>query len=170
MRRLQLIAAAAACAFLFSACAKKAPEAPPAPEAPAVDLTAEEQAIRNRSAEWMNFANAKDVASITDGVYSSDAVTIYDGNVRKGSAEIKAGMEKDMAAAPDAVISWTTTGVRVAASGDLALETGDIYVDPDGEGTKPATNGSFVTVWAKVDGKWRALADAGTENAKPKED
>ena len=47
------------------------------------------------------------------------------------------------------------------------METGSFTFDPDGEGKKPATSGSFVTVWAKVDGKWRAIADAGDDNAKP---
>ena len=40
-------------------------------------------------------------------------------------------------------------------------------MDPDGaEGKKPATQGAFVTVWEKVDGAWRVVADAGTDNAK----
>ena len=65
------------------------------------------------------------------------------------------------------MIAWSTTGVRVAASGDLAYETGNITIDPDGaEGKKPATQRCFVTVWEKVDGTWRVVADAGTENEK----
>ena len=60
-----------------------------------------------------------------DGVYAPDAIAIYDGNVRKGAAEIQAGAEKELAAKRRTrSISWTTTSVRVAASGDLACETG----------------------------------------------
>lgn len=166
------IAAGLSAGLLLSGCAMPKEEAKEEPkaEAPAVDLAAEEQAIRNRSAEWMNFANAKDAASIANGMYAADAVTIYDGNIRNGSAEIQAGLEKDAKASPNAVISWSTTAVKVAASGDLAVEMGDIYLDPDGaDGKKPATTGKFVTVWQKVDGQWKAIADAGTEAvAKPK--
>jgi uncharacterized protein (TIGR02246 family) len=166
--------AAAFAATLFLAGCEKAkeelkmdrPEAEaPAAAAPAVDLAAEEQAIRNRSAEWMNYANAKDTATIANEIYAPDAITIFDGKVRKGSAEIQAGMEKDMKKSPKALISWSTTGVKVAKSGDLAVETGDLVLDPDGEGRKSPTNGAFVTVWSKIDGKWRAVADSGTENA-----
>ncbi len=54
---------------LRPACAKKEEpkaEAAAEPAAPAVDLAAEEQAIRTRSGEWMNYANSKDAASIAN--------------------------------------------------------------------------------------------------------
>ncbi len=165
MRRLQLIAAAATCALLFPACAKKEPEAPPEPAAPAVDLAAEEQAIRNRSGEWMNYANAKDAASIANGIFTPDGTAIMNDKAHKGSAAIQAAMEKEMKENPDALVSWATDQVRVAQSGDLALETGSFNFDPDGAGKKPEVRGSFVTTWVKVDGQWRAAADAGGENA-----
>jgi hypothetical protein len=42
---------------------------------------------------------------------------------------------------------------------------GLVTLDPDGaEGKKPATSGVVVTVWEKVDGAWRVMLDAGTEN------
>lgn len=156
--------------LLVTGCAKKEEAPPPAePAAPAVDIAAEEQAIRNRSAEWMNFANAKDIASVIQ-VYAPDAMTAYDGAVRRGVAEIQAGAEQGAKENPDSVIAWSTTGVRVAASGDLAVETGNITIDPDGAaGKKPATTGAFVTAWEKVDGTWRVIADAGTENEKKAE-
>ncbi len=163
-----LIAAAVAATLFTAGCAKKEePKVEPKAEAPAIDVAAEEQAIRNRSGEWMNYANSKDAASIANGIYSADAVTIYDGTIRRGSAEIQAGMEESYKETPKALISWSSDQVKVASSGDLALETGNITLDPDGEGKKPAVQGAFVTVWAKVDGQWRAIADAGTENAKP---
>lgn len=168
------IAAALAATLLLAGCAKTQDEAKEEEaraaakaEAPAVDLAAEEQAIRNRSAEWMNYANAKDVPTIVNGIFSPDAIAVSQGEVRKGSAAIQAGMEKDVKKMPDAVVSWTTTAVKVAASGDLAVEKGDYYFDPDGSGKKPATAGTFVTVWEKIDGNWRATTDVSTENAAP---
>ena len=162
-----LFAMTLAAALFATGCAKKEePKEEPKAAAPAIDLAAEEQAIRTRSGEWMNYANSKDAASIANGIYSTDAIQIYDGTIRKGSAEIQAGIEKQDKETPNSLISWSSDKVRVASSGDLALETGSISLDPDGDGKKPATQGAFVTVWAKVDGQWRAIADAGTENAK----
>lgn len=171
MKKYMLLAALLTTTLFATGCEKAKEEIKEAKEepkaaAPAVDLAAEEQAIRNRSAEWMNYANAKDAATIANDVYASDAITAYDGTVRRGTAEILAGANKDFAARPNSVISWTSDQVRVASSGDLALEIGSLTLDPDGEGKKPATRGAFVTVWAKVDGKWRPIADAGTENIK----
>jgi uncharacterized protein (TIGR02246 family) len=158
------IAAALSAGIVLTACAAKKEEAPAEPAAPAVDLAAEEAAIRNRSGEWMNFANAKDIPSLVT-VFSPDVVTAYDGNVQRGVAELQADAERNMKDSPDSVVAWSTTGVRVAASGDLAWETGNLTIDPDGAaGPKPGTNGVFVTVWEKVDGAWRVVADAGTEN------
>ncbi len=171
MNTSQSILSLLAAGLLVAGCAKKEepPAAPAEPAAPAVDVAAEEQAIRNRSAEWMNFANAKDIASVVK-VYSPEAVTAYDGTVQRGVAEIQAGAEKGAKDNPNSVIAWSTTGVRVAASGDLAVETGNITLDPDGDaGKKPATTGVFVTVWEKVDGAWRVAFDAGTENEKKAE-
>jgi uncharacterized protein (TIGR02246 family) len=162
MKSQTMIIAALAAGFVMSGCAAKKQE-----EAPAVDIAAEQQAIRDRSAEWMKLAQAKDSAAIATGIFATDAITAYDGNVRKGAAEIQAALEAESAASPNAVVTWTTDNVRVAASGDLALETGNLTADSDGPGEKPATTGYFATTWAKVDGQWRVVADAGTDNSTP---
>jgi len=156
MRRRTMILIAAACGALAAGCAK------PAPEAPAVDLAAEAQAVRDRSAAWMQMAQARDVAGIVNGMYTANAVAMFDGNIRKGAAELQAGMEADNAEAPNASISWTTSDVQVAASGDLAYELGSFTYDSDGDGETAAVNGEFVTVWTKADGTWRAAVDSGT--------
>ncbi len=156
MRGRTLILVAAACAALAAGCAK------PAPEAPAIDLAAEAQAVRDRSAAWLQLAQAKDTAGIVNGSYTSNAVTMFDGNIRKGSAEIQAGMDAENAEAPNSSITWSTTDVQVAQSGELAYELGTFTFDPDGAEPKPAVSGEFVTVWTKVDGNWRAAVDAGT--------
>ncbi|HEY7740860.1 MAG TPA: nuclear transport factor 2 family protein [Steroidobacteraceae bacterium] len=153
MRQMNLLSAVLATALLASGCAAKAP---------AVDTAAEAQAVRDRSAEWLKLAQAKDAAGIASGIYTADAVTLFDGSIRHGAAEIQAGMEAETAAMPNATISWSTSDVRVSSSGDMAYETGSWTFDPDGDGEQPADSGEFVTVWVKVDGAWRAAADAGT--------
>jgi uncharacterized protein (TIGR02246 family) len=161
-----LIAAAVAATLFTAGCAKKEePKEEPTVEAPAIDLAAEEQAIRNRSGEWMNYANSKDAASIANGIFAPDAILISDDKAYKGTAAIQAAGEAQIKEMPNAVVSWSSDQVRVASSGDLAVETGSFTVDPDGEGKKPAIQGSFATAWAKIDGQWRAISDAGGENA-----
>jgi uncharacterized protein (TIGR02246 family) len=176
MKANTMITAALAATFLFAGCAKKdeateeEAKAAAMAEAPAVDLAAEEQAIRTRSGEWMNYANSKDAASIANGIFASDAVMIAGEKAYRGSAEIQAALEEQMKKSPDALVSWSSDKVRVADSGELAVETGSFTFDPDGEGRKPARQGSFGTAWAKVDGQWRAISDAGGDNveaAKP---
>ena len=70
---------------------------------------------------------------------------------------------------PDATLTWTTSEVGVAASGDLAYEHGYWTSDPDGEGLEPEMHGEYLTVWKKIDGQWKALYDAGTM-IKPEEE
>jgi len=156
MRGRTMILVAAACAAFAAGCAK------PAPEAPAVDLAAEAQAVRDRSAAWLQLAQAKDVAGIVNGVWTADSVALFDGDISKGTAELQAGMEAEIAKSPNSTISWTTSDVQVAASGDLAYELGSFTSDPDGDGEAAAANGEYVTVWTKTDGTWRVAADAGT--------
>jgi uncharacterized protein (TIGR02246 family) len=161
-----LFAMTIAAALFGTGCAKKEePKEEPKVEAPpAIDLAAEEQAIRTRSGEWMNYANSKDAAAIASGIFAPDAVMISEDKAYRGTAEIQAALEAQTKKRPDALVSWTSDKIRVAGSGDLAVETGSFTVDPDGEGKKSAILGSFATTWAKVDGQWRAVADAGGEN------
>lgn len=162
-----LLALTLATALLATGCAKKEEpkaEAPAEPAAPAIDLAAEEQAIRNRSGEWMNYVNSKDAASIANKIFAADGVLIADEKAYKGAAAIQAAMEADMKANPDGLVSWTSDQVRVASSGDFAMENGTFTFDPDGDGKKPAIQGTFATTWAKTGGEWRVLSDAGGEN------
>ena len=156
-------------ALFATGCAKKEEpkaEAPAAePAAPAVDLAAEEQAIRNRSGEWMNYANARDAASIATKIFAPDGVLISDEKAYKGQAAIQAAMEAEMKENPKSLVSWTSDQVRVSSAGDFAIENGSFNSDPDGDGKKPAEQGTFATTWAKVDGEWRVLSDAGGANA-----
>lgn len=153
MRQVTWLTVALAAALLASGCAAKAP---------AVDTAAEAQAVRDRSAEWLKLAQAKNAAGIAGGIYAQDAITLFDGTIRHGAAEIQAGMENETAAMPNSTITWTTGDVRVSSSGDMAYETGTWTFDPDGDGEQPPASGEFVTVWVKADGVWRAAADAGT--------
>ncbi len=163
-----LLAAAVMASLIATGCAKKEEpkaEASAEPAAPVVDVAAEEQAIRNRSGEWMNYANSKDAATIANNIFAADGILISDEKAYRGPAAIQAAMEEDIKENPDGLVSWTSDQVRVSSSGDFAFENGTFTFDPDGDGRKSAVQGQFVTTWAKVDGEWRVLSDAGGENA-----
>ena len=140
--------------FALVACA-----APPAEE-PAVDVAAEAQAIRDASAAWLQALQARDAAMI-DSFYAASVTAIFDGKINEGLAEVRAAREENFASRPDSTITWTTTAVEVAASGDLACERGNWTSDPDGAGEAPEEYGEYLTVWKKIDGQWTVLHDAG---------
>jgi ketosteroid isomerase-like protein len=162
-----LLAFTLAAALLATGCAKKEEakvEEAAAPAAPVVDLAAEEQAIRNRSGEWMNYANSRDAASIANKIFAADGVLIAGEKAYKGTAAIQAAVEAEMKENPKSIVSWTSDQVRVSSGGDFAMENGNFNIDRDGDGKKPAIQGSFATTWAKTGGEWRVLSDAGGEN------
>lgn len=142
--------------IILSACAAKKDEA-------MVDIAAVQQAIKDRSAAWMQAVQAKDAATVAGSFYSKEAMVAYDGSVSRGRAAIQASLETDFASSPETTVSWTSDSINVAASGELAYELGTIARDPDGAGPQPAVSGAFVTVWRKIEGEWYAVADAGTE-------
>ncbi|MDH3285377.1 MAG: nuclear transport factor 2 family protein [Acidobacteriota bacterium] len=135
---------------------------PPEPAATTVDVAAEARAIRDQSAQWLEWARAKDAAAVAEGMFLEDAETIFDGKIHRGRVAILADMEKNQAENPDSTISWSTTRVEVAASGDLAFERGSWTYDPDGDGEKPVESGEYATFWKKVDGVWRCAVDSGS--------
>ena len=133
----------------------------PAAEAPAVDLAAEAQAVRGRSAAWLQMAQAKDISGLVNAIYTANAVSMFDGDVRKGSAVIRASEEIRLAP-PDQTFSWSATDVQVAKSGDLAYELGSFWFDTDGAGAQPVISGEYVVVWTKADGTWRVAVESST--------
>lgn len=161
-------AASALALVVLGACAaSEQPVAEVAPPPPAIDVAAEAEAIRTRSAEWMALSQAKDAAGIATGIFAEDGVSLFDGDVWLGRSAIEAGQAADYAENPSSTIQWTTSKVEVAASGDLAYERGSSISDPDGPGDAPERRGEYLTVWKKIDGVWRAVADAGTGMTAP---
>jgi uncharacterized protein (TIGR02246 family) len=124
---------------------------------PQVDLAAEEQAIRDASAKWESAYQAKDWAGAAANFASDGVLILANREPLVGPAAIQASTEADWAAMPDASITWTIDNVIVAASGDLAYETGSYTFSNEGE----QETGKYITVWRKLNGEWKVIADMG---------
>jgi ketosteroid isomerase-like protein len=123
---------------------------------PAVDLAAEAQGVRDASAQWMKAVQAKDWAAAA-AYFAPDGMAFPEHQQPLvGPAAIQAADEAD-AAMMTGTISWATDKVTVSTAGDMALEIGTWTFASD---SAPDT-GRYVTVWQKVDGQWKALADIG---------
>ena len=119
-----------------------------------------EQALRDLDAQWSAAARAKDLDK-TVSYYSEDAVVMPPNGP---SATTKAAFRtlwKDLLTSPDAAISWKTTKVEVAKSGDLACLSGTYELTMNDPSGKPVNDhGKYVEVWEKQsDGKWKCGTD-----------
>ena len=122
----------------------------------AADTQAAEKTLRDLDAQWSAAAGAKDVDK-TVSFYSNDAVVMPPNAPADTTKEaIRKGWQ-DLLATPGLLISWKTTKVEVAKSGDMAVLTGT-YEMTMKDGSKD--NGKYCEVWQKkADGKWKVGID-----------
>ena len=126
----------------------------------AADTTAIEQALRDLDAQWSAAAGAKNLEK-TVSFYSADAIVMPPNAPAATSSEaIRKGWQ-DLLASPGLVISWKTTKVEVAKSGDLACLSGTYELTMNDASGKPVNDhGKYVEVWEKQsDGKWKCGTD-----------
>lgn len=92
-------------------------------------------------------------------MFAGDGFAYREHNAPLGPAAYEAFTTKFYAANPKSTSAWSTNAIRVAASGDLAVQTGEFHntgLGPKGAGED---KGSFVTVWKKVSGEWKVAHD-----------
>ncbi|MGD8363156.1 MAG: DUF4440 domain-containing protein [Gemmatimonadota bacterium] len=124
---------------------------------PAVDLIAEEQAVRDASMAWMEAIQAGDLAAAAAN-FAADGIAYSEHeDPLIGPVAIQADMEAGWEETPNRTISWSTDRVIMAASGDLAVELGSYTSSNEGE----EDTGKYVTAWRKIDGAWKVAADIG---------
>ena len=139
---------------LATACAAPAP-----PPAPVPDLAAAEAAIREADARWLKAAQARDSAAEA-AMFASDGVA-YRAHREPlvGPAAFQAYSEHDKAENPKTVVNWTTDKITVAASGDMAVQTGRVHLTGMGPKGEAEERSVFVTVWKRVNGEWKVAHD-----------
>lgn len=154
MRSLALLTIALGC--LLAGCAQPSP-----PSVPKPDLAAEEKAIRDLDAQWLKAVASRD-ASAEAAVFAEDGVAYREhNNPIVGPAAYQAFQAKFYADNPMASTTWSTDAVRVAESGDMAIQTGETHVTNLGAKGDREDRVRFVTVWRKVNGQWKAAHDIG---------
>jgi len=156
-RSLCLLFAALCAMSITVACAEQTAQKPvPPPDT----RKADEAAIRAASADWSKAAQAKDLDKATS-YYADDAVFFVNNGARvKGKDSIKMAW-KPMLETPGPGLTFETTYVEVARSGDLAYEYGAYDLKTEAKKGKVADEkGKYVVVWKKqADGSWKAVAD-----------
>jgi uncharacterized protein (TIGR02246 family) len=156
--RLMILSLAAFIAISFTAaCSNQTAQAPAAPPD---TRKADEAAIRAASSDWNKAAQAKDFDKAAS-YYSEDAVFLVDkGALVKGKNSIRM-VWKDILAPSAPALSFTTTVVEVARSGDIAYEYGTAeFTTAYMKGKPSVEKAKYVTVWKKQpNGSWKAAVD-----------
>jgi len=141
-----------------------------ADQAPAVDLAAEAAAVEAVSMQWLAATQARDLNAAT-ALFAEDAVFFDQGEGSiEGLEAIRADIESSWAENPDFALSWSTSSVEVASSGDMAWEHGSWVYDVDGAGEAVEMTGEYITVYRKIDGAWKAVADMGVTHETMEDD
>lgn len=119
-----------------------------------------EQALRDLDAQWSAAAVAKDLDK-TVSYYSEDAVVMPPNALSAITKDEIRSAWKDLLASPGAAISWKTTKVEVAQSGDFGYTSGTYKFTVNDASGKPVDDrGKYVEVWKKqADGSWKCVMD-----------
>ncbi len=148
--RSMILSLAALLAISFTAACSNQTAQAPAP--PPDTRKADEAAIRAASADWNKAAQARDLDKAAS-YYAEDAVFLVDkGALVKGKNSIPP-------TAP--VLTFTTSFVEVARSGDIGYEYGTAeFTTANKKGKPTVEKGKYVTVWKKQpEGSWKAVVD-----------
>ncbi|NNF29706.1 MAG: DUF4440 domain-containing protein, partial [Gemmatimonadetes bacterium] len=125
---------------------------------PPADLEVEEQAIRDISAQWSAFDEARDAAGVA-GLFADDAVLVWEQwPPARGVEEIEAHIARAYLENPSGEGSFAPDRIDVGSAGDLAVEQGT-YDGPAGEGR-------YITVHKKLGGEWNVIADMSVGTAR----
>ncbi len=126
----------------------------------AADTKNIEQALRDLDAQWSAAAGAKDIEK-TISFYSQDAIVLPTNAPAATTKDAIRNTWKELLASPGLTISWKTTKVEVAKSGDIAYTTGTYELTMNDASGKPVPDhGKYVEVWKKqTDGKWKVAVD-----------
>ncbi len=120
--------------------------------------TKDEQTIRALSEQWQRDVAAQNVDKIIAN-YAPDAVVMMSHIRPVTRTPAIRGMWAEAVKTPGLKLQWTPTKIEVV-SPTVATEYGtytESYDTPQGKATDA---GDYVTIWRKINGKWRVALDA----------
>jgi uncharacterized protein (TIGR02246 family) len=159
MTKKTLFVAILLAAFTTVSLAQAKPAA--APAAKSDDGT---KVIKDTEAAWVKAFASKDATKPTD-FYTDDAVLMANGPTVSGKPAILA-VWKGMLADPNFSLTFSSTKVEMAKSGELAYSFGTYTLTlSDAKKKKMTDKGKYLTVWKKqADGSWKAVADVANSD------
>ena len=131
--------------------------------AAAVNIGADEQAIRAHVDRWLQLVKAKDAAGIATLYAEDGAVMPPNAPIGKGRAAIQQTWAS-MMQTPGFALTFTPEQIVVSASGDMALDRGTYSLTITPDGTTQTDTGKYVVVWRKIGREWKAAADIFNSN------
>jgi len=133
--------------------------------APSPDLDAERTAIMAADSAWLAAIETGNVDSILS-FWADDARVIAPGQPPYIGREAIRGMLVESMGIPGFSVTWHTTEVVVAPSGDVAYSFGtNAFTVPNADGGLDTLSGQGAVVWRKgADGRWRSAVDIWNES------
>jgi uncharacterized protein (TIGR02246 family) len=126
--------------------------------AAAVNVGADEQAIRVQVDRWLQLVKAKDAAGIA-ALYADDgAVMPPNAPIGKGRTAIQQTWAS-MMQTPGFDLTFVPEQITVSSSGDMALDRGTYRLAISPNGNAMTDTGKYVVVWRKIGSEWKAAAD-----------
>jgi len=128
--------------------------------APRLDADAERAAIMAADSSWLAAAQARDIET-TLAFWTEDARVIAPGQPPYIGRNAIRQMLADGFGTPGFSVTWETTEIVVASSGDVAYSLGtNAFTVPGPGGRLDTLRGQGVVVWRKgPDGRWRSVVD-----------
>jgi uncharacterized protein (TIGR02246 family) len=109
-------------------------------------------------AEWVAAEISKDVEAAV-AMYADDAVEMPSNTpIIAGNEAIRTWF-KGWLPDPTITVTFGPTDIQVSASGDLAFERGTYRLVSRGPKGQDEDVGKYLTVWKRVGGKWKVVAD-----------
>ncbi len=124
-----------------------------------------EQEIRDLDRKWVGAVVRGDLAMIV-GLYAPDGAFLLPNAPPAVGPEAVGAAWKGLMSLPNVSLNFRPTRIDVAASGDLATDTGTYDLTFSGESGRVRDEGKYVVVWKKIDGEWKVLVDIINSNLK----
>ena len=122
------------------------------------DMAADEAAIAATNARWLELVAAGDAAG-TAALYTEDGRIMPSGQPEAQGREAIAAVWSGLFGLPGFSLTFATTTLVIADSGDMAYDVGTYALGFDGEAGRVEDKGKYVVAWRKVGDAWQVAAD-----------